>query len=377
MTDPVPPGGILGILGGGQLGRMLALAAAGLGYRTHVFTPEGQSPAGQVSTLETVAAFEDEAALDAFVATVDAITLEWENIPVATVERLASHRHVRPGARALEVAQDRVAEKTFAAGIGARTAPFAPVDDLDGLKAALASLGTPAILKTRRFGYDGKGQALIRDAADAEAAWTGIGRQPAILEGFVDFAMEISVVGARDARGATACFDAVENRHRRGILDVTLAPARIAPETAAAARAVTEKLLAALDYVGVLAVEFFVDRSGGVLVNEMAPRVHNSGHWTIEGAVTSQFEQQVRAALGLPLGDPSRLADAAMLNLIGEDAKGWAPLAAVPGAKLHLYGKAEARAGRKMGHVTMLSALDGGPDETGIEGLRALLPPQS
>jgi 5-(carboxyamino)imidazole ribonucleotide synthase len=371
MTDPVSPGGILGILGGGQLGRMIALAAAQLGYRTHVFTPEGASPAGQVATIETVADFEDEAAIDAFSASVDAITLEWENIPVATVERLARRRPVRPGAKALEVAQDRVAEKSFSVAQGARTAPFEPVDDLDGLRAALARLGTPAILKTRRFGYDGKGQALIRDVADAEDSWVAIGGQPAILEGFVDFTCEISVIGARDASGAIRCFDAVENRHKRGILDVTLAPARIDAQTAEAARAVTERLLVALDYVGVLTVEFFVARDGGVLVNEMAPRVHNSGHWSIEGALTSQFEQQARAALGLPLGDPSRLADAVMLNLIGDDVKAWRALNADPRAKVHLYGKAEARPGRKMGHVTLLSPRDGGADEAGLARLRA------
>jgi 5-(carboxyamino)imidazole ribonucleotide synthase len=373
MTEPIPPGGILGILGGGQLGRMIALAAAELGYRTHVFTPEGASPAGQVATIETVADFDDEASLDAFSASVDAITLEWENIPVAAVERLARRRPVRPGAKALEVAQDRVAEKTFSVAQGARTAPFEAVDDVDGLRAALARIGTPAILKTRRFGYDGKGQSLIRDAADAEDAWLAIGSQPAILEGFVDFACEISVVGARDASGSIRCFDAVENRHKRGILDVTLAPARIGRDTAEAARAVTERLLVALDYVGVLTVEFFVARDGGVLVNEMAPRVHNSGHWSIEGALTSQFEQQARAALGLPLGDPSRLADAVMLNLIGDDAKAWRALGAEPRAKFHLYGKSEARPGRKMGHVTLLSPLDGGPDEPGLARLRALV----
>ncbi len=373
MSQPVPPGGMLGILGGGQLGRMLALSAASLGYRTHVFTPEGSSPASQVATLETVADFGDGAALDAFAASVDAITLEFENIPVDTVVRLARHRHVRPGARALEVAQDRVAEKTFAQAQGAGTAPFIAVDDLAGLGTALARLGTPAILKTRRFGYDGKGQFVIRDAADAGAAWAAINGQPAILEGFVDFALEISIVGARSATGEIRCFDAVENRHRHGILDLTLAPASIAPATAKAAQQVTARLLTALDYVGVLAVEFFVTREGGVLVNEMAPRVHNSGHWSIEGALTSQFEQQVRATLGLPLGDPARLADAAMLNLIGSDALAWPGLAADPAARLHLYGKAEVRAGRKMGHVTVLSPLGSGPDEAAISRLRQLL----
>ena len=373
LPQPVAPGGMLGILGGGQLGRMLALSAAALGYRTHVFTPEGSSPAGQVATLETVADFGDAAALDAFAASVNAITLEFENIPVATVARLARHRQVRPGARALEVAQDRVTEKTFAQAHGAGTAPFLPVDDLASLVAALARLGTPAILKTRRFGYDGKGQAVIRDAADAEAALAALNGQPAILEGFVDFALEISIVGARSATGEIRCFDAVENRHRHGILDLTLAPARIASATAEAAQQVTARLLTALDYVGVLAVEFFVTRDGAVLVNEMAPRVHNSGHWSIEGAVTSQFEQQVRAALGLPLGDPARLADAVMLNLIGNDALAWPRLVAEPAAKLHLYGKAEVRAGRKMGHLTLLSPLGHGPDEAAIERLRQFL----
>ena len=368
----LPPGSTLGILGGGQLGRMIALAAANLGYQSHIFGPEADPPAGQVAARTTIAAYEDEAALAAFAESVDAITYEFENVPAATVAFLAARKPVRPGAHALSVAQDRVAEKTFSNEQGAPTAPFRAIDSRADLDAAIAALGLPAVLKTRRFGYDGKGQALIRTPADVDAAFAAMKGRPAILEGFVDFTAEISVVAARGVAGDVAVFDPVENRHRHHILDVTIAPApRLSAETALRAQTIAHDFLIALDYVGVLAIEFFVTADGGLLVNEMAPRVHNSGHWTTEGAETSQFEQAARAALGLPLGCPLRRGRSVMLNLIGDDAHAFGRLLLAEGAHLHLYGKAEARPGRKMGHVTRVLADDTTSPETAIEQLRA------
>ncbi|WP_243404029.1 5-(carboxyamino)imidazole ribonucleotide synthase [Zavarzinia aquatilis] len=366
----LPPGATLGILGGGQLGRMIAIAAANLGYRCHIFGPEADPPAGLVAAATTIAAYEDEAALAAFADAVDAITYEFENVPAATVEFLAARKPVRPGAKALAVAQDRIAEKTFANDQGAETAPFRAVDDRAGLDAAVKALGLPAVLKTRRFGYDGKGQAIIRTVDDIEAAFAAMKGQPAILEGFVPFTAEISVVASRGVAGDVAVFDPVENRHSHHILDVTIAPAPgLSPALALRAQTIAHDLLIALDYVGVLAIEFFVTGDGRLLVNEMAPRVHNSGHWTIEGAETSQFEQAARAALGLPLGCPIRRGRSVMLNLIGDDARAWGRLLLAEGAHLHLYGKAEARAGRKMGHVTRVLT-DDTPAEAAIASLR-------
>ncbi|PWR22282.1 5-(carboxyamino)imidazole ribonucleotide synthase [Zavarzinia compransoris] len=374
----LPPGSTLGILGGGQLGRMIALAAANLGYRSHIYGPDADPPAGQVAAAATIAAYDDEAALAAFAAAVDAVTYEFENVPAATVEFLAARKPVRPGAKALAVAQDRVAEKTFANGRGAATAPFRAVDSRADLDAAVAALGLPAVLKTRRLGYDGKGQAMIRTAADLDAAFAAMKGQPAILEGFVDFTAEISVVAARGVAGDVAVFDPVENRHRHHILDVTIAPAPALPAaTALRAQTIAHDFLIALDYVGVLAIEFFVTADGALLVNEMAPRVHNSGHWTIEGAETSQFEQAARAALGLPLGCPLRRGRAVMLNLIGDDAHAHGRLLLAEGAHLHLYGKAEARPGRKMGHVTRVLTDDAVPAEAAIAALRAAVTPSA
>lgn len=368
----LPPGSTLGILGGGQLGRMIALAAANLGYQSHIFGPEADPPAGQVAARTTIAAYEDEAALAAFADSVDTITYEFENVPAATVAFLAARKPVRPGAHALSVAQDRVTEKTFSNEQGAPTAPFRAIDSRADLDAAIAALGLPAVLKTRRFGYDGKGQALIRSPADVDIAYAAMKGQPAILEGFVDFTAEISVVAARGVAGDVAVFDPVENRHRHHILDVTIAPApRLSAETALRAQTIAHDFLIALDYVGVLAIEFFVTADGGLLVNEMAPRVHNSGHWTTEGAETSQFEQAARAALGLPLGCPLRRGRSVMLNLIGDDAHAFGRLLLAEGAHLHLYGKAEARPGRKMGHVTRVLTDDAVSAESAIEQLRA------
>lgn len=350
----IAPGGMIGIVGGGQLGRMLAMAAAQLGYRCHVYSPESSGPASEVSAAWTQGRYDDRVMLAAFAASVDVATYEFENVAADPLEAIASAVPLYPPLAALRVAQDRIAEKRFAAEHGARTAPWAEVRNRADLDAAIAAVGTPAILKTTRFGYDGKGQARLRSPEDAHATWTMIGEQPAIFEGFVQFEREFSVILARVEHGVFAHWDAAENRHRDGILDTSTVPAH--PDILgciAEARATAERLAAALDYVGVLSVEFFATAAGPIF-NEMAPRVHNSGHWTIEGAETSQFENHIRAICGLPLGSTALTKSGAdMTNLIGEDAERWRELLAEPGAHLHLYGKA-VRAGRKMGHVTRL-----------------------
>ncbi len=350
------PGATIGILGGGQLGRMLALAAARIGFKVHIFAPESDSPAFDVAFQQTIAAYDDEAALRAFAASISAATYEFENIPVATVEFLSSLIPVRPGAKALACAQDRINEKTLARDLGAGTAPFAAVDSYDGLIGALAGIGTPSVLKTRRFGYDGKGQVKIMTPDDATGAWAVMKGQPSILEGFVNFRSEVSVIAARGLDGEYRAFDVTENEHRNHILHRSLAPAPLSAETAAEAVTIARRMAESLDYVGVFAIEFFVlDQGAGndaLYVNEMAPRVHNSGHWTQDGAATSQFEQHIRAVAGWPLGSTAlKAAGAEMINLIGDDILDWEKIAAEPGACLHHYGKREARAGRKMGHV--------------------------
>ncbi|MEM6440305.1 MAG: 5-(carboxyamino)imidazole ribonucleotide synthase [Pseudomonadota bacterium] len=351
MNDaPLPPGSVIGILGGGQLGRMLALAAARLGLRCQVFAPEADPPAGQVCERVWTAGWDDAAALEAFADAVDAATYEFENVPVATVEALAARVPVRPGARSLEAAQDRVAEKAFLRGLALGTAPFAAADDLEGLRAALAEIGAPAVLKTRRMGYDGKGQARIADAAEAEAAWRSVGGAPCVLEGFVAFEREVSVVAARGLDGRAIAYDPSENVHEGGILRSSAVPARLDALRATEARAAAEAILSALGHVGALAVEFFAT-PGGLLVNEIAPRVHNTGHWTQDACAMDQFEAHMRAVAGWPLGEAARHADAVMTNLLGDEAAQWAEIAADPALRLHLYGKAEARPGRKMGHV--------------------------
>lgn len=353
-TGMIAPGSTIGMLGGGQLGRMAALAAANLGYKVHVLTPETDSPAGQVCAVTTIADYTDPAALDAFAAAVDVVTYEFENVPVEAAERLAETVPVRPGAEALRVAQDRLREKEFAANLDIGTAPFRAVGAADELAAAIAAIGTPAVLKTRRMGYDGKGQVKIAADTDPAQAWAAIGGKPAILEGFVTFEMEISVIVARGVDGGSLCYPPVENRHVNHILDTTIAPAAIPPALAAEAEEIARKMAEALDLVGLLAVELFVTRDGRVLMNEIAPRPHNSGHWTMDACVTSQFEQMIRAVCGLPLGSVTRFGDAEMKNLIGDQAHDWAAILADPAAKLHLYGKAEARPGRKMGHVNRI-----------------------
>jgi 5-(carboxyamino)imidazole ribonucleotide synthase len=341
---------------------MTALAAAALGYRVHVFCPEAGGPAAQVSAVETVATYDDTAALQRFAGAVDVATFEFENIPTATIATIAEHVPVFPSLRCLAVAQDRIDEKTFLNESGAPTAPFQPVTSPQDLAEALTVIGRPAVLKTARLGYDGKGQVRIDEGTDPAAAFAAMGADRGILEGFVDFEREVSVILARAQGGQSAAFDVVENRHRDHILDVTIAPAPIPGDLAERARAFALKIADALDLVGLLAVEMFVTRDGALLVNEIAPRPHNSGHWTIDACVTNQFEQFVRAICGLPLGDPRRHSDAVMTNLIGEDVNQVDDLLGEPDAKVHLYGKAEARPRRKMGHVTRLYGLGCGPE---------------
>lgn len=355
----LPPGSTIGILGGGQLGRMLALAAAELGFRCHVYTAEADAPACAVAAQATRAAYDDKAALEHFARAVDVITPEFENVPADTAEILASHRPVRPGPLALAVAQDRLIEKEFARRLGLETARFARIGGLKDLRPALRLTGLPAILKTRRLGYDGKGQATITAAADADEAFKSLSEQSLILEERIAFETEISIILARGLDGTVAFYDAPLNEHRNGILARARVPAGLPAPVETLARQATQRLAEAIDYVGVIAVEYFVatDSAGAprLVFNELAPRVHNSGHWTADACLVSQFEQHIRAIAGWPLGDPARHANAVMENLIGEDAANWLERAAEPGLALHLYGKSEIRAGRKMGHVTRLS----------------------
>lgn len=363
----IEPNGVIGILGGGQLGRMLALAAARLGLRTHIYTPEENSPAADVAHAVTIGDYKDAEKLGDFGDVANVVTYEFENVPAETVDILGARRvPVAPGGRALAVAQDRLVEKEFVRSLGARTAPFFAVDNLTSLEEGLRAVGRPAILKTRRLGYDGKGQTTI-GAADNDLsltwddankkAWAEIGARPSILEGFIDFEMEISVIGARGHDGSIRCYDAPRNIHKGGILRQSITPA-LAPQTAVdAAVAITSKMLEALDYVGVIGVEFFVEKSGAVMVNEFAPRVHNSGHWTMDACAISQFEQHIRAIAGWPLGEPGRHSDCVMENLIGDEVERWRELSREPNACIHLYGKRDAQPGRKMGHVTRLARL--------------------
>ncbi len=354
---PLAPGSVVGILGNGQLGRMLALAAARLGLKVHVFGPETNSPAAEVSAFETVADYADAAALARFAAEVDVVTYEFENVPAETAARLAELKPVRPGPRALAVAQDRLVEKRFMAGLGLGTAPFAAVDEPADARAAFEALGGGrAILKTRRLGYDGKGQAVAASADEAAAAAARLAA-PCILEGFVAFAREISVVAVRGLDGRVEAYDPGENVHRDGILRTTTVPARISAATAVEARRQAGAILDALGYVGAIGVEMFELSDGRLLINEIAPRVHNTGHWTMDACAASQFEQHIRAVAGWPLRSAARHSDAEMANLIGDEADAWRTIAAESDACLHLYGKAAARPGRKMGHVNRLRRL--------------------
>ncbi|MCA9534580.1 MAG: 5-(carboxyamino)imidazole ribonucleotide synthase [Myxococcales bacterium] len=346
------PGQVIGILGGGQLGRMLGMAAARLGLRTHVYDPQEACPAADVCGEHTVAAFEDQAAMARFAAAVDAITFEWESVPIQALAALERTPPVRPRVAALTVLQDRLSEKRFLTELGLQTAPFEELDTPDQLQRALDRVGTPAIVKTRRFGYDGKGQARIMGPDDVAAALALVAQQPCILEGFVHFEREVSVIAARAVDGSRACYDPSENTHEEGILRRTRVPATLSAALREEAFAVAASILDGLDYVGVLGVEFFVTDSG-LLVNEVAPRVHNSGHWTQEGCQVDQFEQHIRAVAGWPLGSTERHTDVTMVNLIGDDVQRWAEYLGTKRASLHLYGKVGVRAGRKMGHVNL------------------------
>ncbi|WP_171181400.1 5-(carboxyamino)imidazole ribonucleotide synthase [Ruegeria sp. HKCCA4633] len=353
MAEMLAQGAVIGILGGGQLGRMLSVAASRLGFVTHIYEPGKNPPAGQVADRVTTAAYDDIDALKAFADAVDVITYEFENIPTEALDILEAHRPIRPGREALRVSQDRLTEKNFLQDLGLKTAPFADVSNLDSLSTAIEEIGTPAILKTRRFGYDGRGQARLRSPEDAEAALADMAGAPAILEGFVDFSHEVSIIAARGLDGQVACFDPGENVHRDGILHTTTIPARLSPAQRTDAILLAANILNALEYVGVMGVELFVTPAG-LIVNEIAPRVHNSGHWTQNGCAVDQFEQHIRAVAGWPLGDGQRHSDVVMENLIGNDMDRVPELARERDVALHLYGKAEVKAGRKMGHFNRI-----------------------
>ncbi|MDG1801693.1 MAG: 5-(carboxyamino)imidazole ribonucleotide synthase [Paracoccaceae bacterium] len=346
-------GDTIGILGGGQLGRMLSVAAARLGIKTHIFEPSANPPAGDVAHHVTTAAYDDHVALTAFAQSVDVITYEFENIPAEALDVIEALRPVHPNRRALATSQDRMTEKAFLNGLGLATAPFANVENLDDLVKAIDQIGVPSILKTRRFGYDGKGQSRLTADTDPAAAWAGMADAPSVLEGFIEFTHEVSVVAARTANGAISCFDPGENVHRDGILHTTTVPARLSPAQRTDAVLLAAKILNELEYVGVLGVELFVTPRG-LIVNEIAPRVHNSGHWTQNGCVTDQFEQHIRAVAGWPLGDGSRHSNVEMENLIGDDVDRIPEIAGTATA-IHLYGKADVKAGRKMGHINRVT----------------------
>lgn len=354
---PLAPGSTIGILGGGQLGRMLALAAANLGLRTHIYSDEPGCPAFDVTAQHTVGDFTDIERLAAFAKTVDAVTYEFENVPVEAARELSRAVPVRPGARALEVAQDRLVEKTFVSDLGVSVAPFVAVDSLADLQHGLQQFGGGGILKTRRLGYDGKGQVVLAPGDDPAIALSEIGNAPAVLEQRISFACEISVLVVRSSEGAVEFYDIPQNTHSGGILRRSVVPSPLGETELDLARAMAQRIADALDYVGVLAVEmFFMGPQGDppLMVNEIAPRVHNSGHWTMDACFVDQFENHMRAVAGWPLGSTTRHSDAEMFNLLGPDANAWAEIAADPGAMLHLYGKREARNGRKMGHINRL-----------------------
>ncbi|MTI00143.1 5-(carboxyamino)imidazole ribonucleotide synthase [Roseibium sp. RKSG952] len=360
MTSPkrLQPGDMIGILGGGQLGRMLAIAGAELGLKCHVFCPDPNSPAFEVADAATIADYDDTEALGQFVETCAVVTYEFENVPGETAGFLVSRCPVRPGPRALEISQDRLFEKNFLSSAGIKLAGYHQVDSQADLDKALDQLGNQGVLKTRRFGYDGKGQVMIRSAADADGALAKLGNAPAVLEQLIPFDREVSVIVARDTDGHCAAYELTENVHENHILKTSTVPAQVDPQTDLEAQAIAVKIATALDYVGVLGVEMFLIKgasSDELLVNEIAPRVHNSGHWTQDACLVSQFEQHMRAVAGWPLGSPDRHSDVVMENLVGADADQWQSILQEPNARLHLYGKAEPRPGRKMGHVNRIS----------------------
>lgn len=350
----IPPGSVIGIIGGGQLGRMSSLAAANLGYRTHIFTPEKAGPAEQVSHRVTIAPYHDKEALRSFAQSVDVVTFEFENIPFETLKMLEEHVAVHPSPEILHVSQNRLREKDMVSDLGIGTTPYRKVDSLESLEKAVDELGRPSILKTVEMGYDGKGQFVIKQDTDLKMLWNEAAISIGILEGFVDFDKEISVVLARNAKGDIVAFPPVENIHVNGILNKTIAPAASDKAITDKAILIAKTLIESQKMIGILAVEFFVTKTGDVWVNEIAPRPHNSGHWTMDACVTSQFEQFIRAVCGLPLGSVNILTPAVMQNLIGDDINEWQKYLSDPRAKLHLYGKATAHEGRKMGHVNLL-----------------------
>ncbi len=350
----ISPGSTIGILGGGQLGRMTAIAAANLGYKCEIFEPQKACPASQVANGHIAADYTSESALLKFASKVDVITLEFENVPVKTLQILEAYKPVRPGPKALELAQDRIVEKTFLNDCGIPTAPWEKVETAAEMEIALEKLGAPSVLKTARFGYDGKGQIKIMEGMDPIAAWKELGGVRCVLEGFVKFTKEISVIVARSSTGEVKAYEPVENSHKNHILDTTTVPATITEDQAKTAMDFAIKAVEASELVGLLAIELFVTEDGKIIANEIAPRPHNSGHWTQDACVTSQFEQLVRAVCGLPLGSVERLGRAEMKNLLGNDINQYPAILAEPGAHLHLYGKAEAKPGRKMGHVNRL-----------------------
>ena len=370
----LPPGSVIGMIGGGQLGRMSAQAAARLGFLVHVFSPERDGPAAQVAARNIIAAYDDLEALRSFAEAVDVVTFEFENLPAASLALLESLKPVRPGAKILAISQDRLLEKQFLNDVGIATAPWAKVESLAALEAAVAELGLPAVLKTTRLGYDGKGQAMLRAPEDLAPAFERLAPKPLVLEGFVDFAAEISVMVARGVDGTIVCFDAVENRHKHHILDLTIAPAPFGPEILDEAQSIARRIAERLELVGLLGVEMFVTATGALLVNEIAPRPHNSGHWTMDACPCGQFEMHIRAVAGLPLPPAVRHSDAVMKNLIGpEDMATWPRVLATPGLIPHHYGKTEARPGRKMAHFNRLFPKGALPGEFGIADALALV----
>jgi 5-(carboxyamino)imidazole ribonucleotide synthase len=377
QPSPILPGATIGVFGSGQLGRMLALAARRMGYRIHTFSPDRHSPTGQVADLEVSASYADQDAVRAFVQGVDVVTFEFENVP-AHVAMIAKEEGVpvRPSGRVLRTAQNRLREKTFFAEAGLPVTPFVAVRSLTELLNALETIGLPAILKTAAFGYDGKGQVRIEQPGDASAAWEALAGQEAILEGYVPFEREVSVVAARGVDGSFAHYGVIENLHHSHILDVSIAPGRVPRAVAAEAVRLAQAVMEKLDVVGVLCVEFFLCRDGRLLINEIAPRPHNSGHWTIEGAITSQFEQQLRTVCGLPLGSTEIVRPTVMVNLLGDlwqaGDPNWMALLAFPTARLHLYGKQSARPGRKMGHITLTAPTIDEALETALAARAAL-----
>jgi 5-(carboxyamino)imidazole ribonucleotide synthase len=357
--SPILPGATIGILGSGQLGRMLAIEARKMGYRVHTYSPEKNSPTGQIADLEVTAAYDDLEKIAEFAKNVDVITFEFENVLSITTDEAQKHVPVRPSGRVLHTTQNRLREKTFLSENGIPVTPFRIVRSQQELEQAVSELGLPCVLKTAGFGYDGKGQVKIKSQEDVANAFTSLGYHEAVLEAFVDFELEISVVAARGIDGSFVHYGAVENSHKNHILDVTIAPARISDALSKQAVELSKTILEKLDVVGVLCTEYFVTRDGELLVNELAPRPHNSGHYTFDACNTSQFEQQLRAACGLPLGSPDQPKPAVMINLLGDEwergTPKWQKALEIPGVKLHLYGKAEPRAGRKMGHITAIA----------------------